>query len=1628
MASVIHSNLSMMFGADSLKGNSLSKEKSMEKLASGYKVNRSADDASGLGISEKMRSLIRTLDQGSRNMKDGVSWTNVGDGALDDVDSMLQRINELSIRALNETNSRSDRESMQAEIDALKGAIDMIGTGTRFNTQNVFSDYNPGFCEIKGNITWANNDIHAIISPDNDSMTIMYRETEDGPMKSVNIQLPEGSYTTSQISSMIDRILYNSGAMDSGIDMTYNNDGTFSVIYDGGEEIVSADGGLSYLLHDGYKGGSVGSLIGTTIFMDEDARLEIAPENNHLEFTMMDFAGNSQQISMDLPTGAYTRSEIIDMLNNELSGTPVEARPHGSSIMLYSEEMIVTKFRGNMFKIELAERGDIEYTSVFYDNILYGDMLYSTGNMKGAPVLTSSSRDAEHQFYDITSANNSLTLAPNGKAPVTIEIPAGRYSAGKMAETLNQLFKDNGLGSELQAEAYSENVYAGSAYTAFYGLRLTSLLKNSAKSAVGVSETSSAYDTLFKNRTYNVYNSNVNPVNETNPDKDAYVTGTRTFSKTGTFEINGSNNKFSLILDRTSHTVTIPDGPYDIGGLIFKLNEIFEDNSSLKDKVIASPSGSSDSISIRLTAKSGITNINTQAVSGNGGFRTLFLGYTTYSRSTGKSGNPSVSVSPDEIVPGSFTLGVQGSNGSYKTYGFTYPSSPSGLADLVNQINSTVTGNTVTTLNKFANVYARGSSTDRTGNSSVNTAGTTTVNPNPTTSTTGTWKSSQGMASSSTTDPSETSGAKLTLNKTLNGPIRINNTDFELTINGVTKSCSLSLAAGNDYSISEVKEALQEAIDKEFHTHYGGAVVSIDGSRLVLTARVDRGDGTYVNGRMTNIDWPGGALLSDLTDTRSAGTARSADQLNSTITITGDTNTFKFTINGKEESVTLDPGTYSRSSLVNQLKGKLASKGADAALNGNYLMLSTLDQGSGNTISFTNASLGAMKALFGPLDSATSASAVVNRDLESSITLDASRPTFNININGVDHSINLFDAGFTAGVPYDRSSFISKLDSALRPYGLAVSQSGNRMVYTTTATGSSASISQSYDEGTDSAMEAIFGKVVTVYPGATASLDSDNNLTIHNDSTNPYKGISMSYGTTITSDIPLNPVAGYASSKRSYIQGRANAAPIVIDEWNDDLSFSYHRDGTQLTYDFALPHGSYSYFALADALQGKLDALDSLHTLTASVNSSGQVRLEAKNPGSKYYFDSDFQGDFYDKVICGAAERVETRDPEINNGTDHLSPAYAVGRKDVTGTTVIRAGSNDTLSLELRYIDSGGKEDITEFEMKLDPGSYSGSGLIDMIQDKLNEQLAAKGYETGAIRVAIGEKKTGIHGANDSVCLNFILSTEVDLPKDGTYIIEGIGGNAAFSIFYPTSGEMIPAYTKGTKDISGGAKITPENNTLSFEADGAPYEVTLPDGDYTQDTIISTLNSLLESSSAPVRASIEDGSLKLGYTKLGKHSITKVGGSARDTLFFDTLSAKRERRGDEGIWIQQSGEAYDRRFIEKPPLSSKSLRIDRISVLDPLRGTIALKKLDGAFKEVSEMRTNYGVKTNGFEHAIKINDATSENTQSAESIIRDTDMAKEMVELSKHRILENMSMAMLAQGARRGEDVLRLLK
>ncbi len=190
---LIQHNMSAANANRMLKSTALNRSKTMEKLSSGYRINRAADDAAGLAISEKMRGQIRGLNQASRNVEDGISYVQVADGSLVEVHDMLHRIHELSVQAANGIYVSSDREKIDDEVQQLKEEIARIFEDTEFNTKPIWRGEPEEVEKVVGNTS-----IVAIsIAGEAASNTITDANREAFPRSSISVKADDSGISFS---------------------------------------------------------------------------------------------------------------------------------------------------------------------------------------------------------------------------------------------------------------------------------------------------------------------------------------------------------------------------------------------------------------------------------------------------------------------------------------------------------------------------------------------------------------------------------------------------------------------------------------------------------------------------------------------------------------------------------------------------------------------------------------------------------------------------------------------------------------------------------------------------------------------------------------------------------------------------------------------------------------------------------------------------------------------------------------------------------------------------------------------------------------------------------------------------------------------------------------------------------------------------------------------------------------------------------------------------------------------------------------------------------------------------------------------------------------------------------------
>jgi flagellin len=217
---VVQHNITAMNAQRQLGITTGNQAKSSEKLSSGYKINRAADDAAGLAISEKMRRQIRGLNQASDNAQDGISAVQTAEGALQEVQDMLQRMNELGVKAANDTLTAKDRSYIKQEINALVSEIDRTADVTEFNNQKLLNGTFTGKKLQVGSETAAKNQI---------SISITSMDAKSIGVQKTNVSVATHSDSLKTISNVkkalesVSKMRSDLGALQNRLEHTIKN-------------------------------------------------------------------------------------------------------------------------------------------------------------------------------------------------------------------------------------------------------------------------------------------------------------------------------------------------------------------------------------------------------------------------------------------------------------------------------------------------------------------------------------------------------------------------------------------------------------------------------------------------------------------------------------------------------------------------------------------------------------------------------------------------------------------------------------------------------------------------------------------------------------------------------------------------------------------------------------------------------------------------------------------------------------------------------------------------------------------------------------------------------------------------------------------------------------------------------------------------------------------------------------------------------------------------------------------------------------------------------------------------------------------------------------------------------------
>lgn len=354
---------------------------STRRLNSGYRINSAADDAAGLAVSEKMRSIDVGLRQGLRNISDGMNFLATQDNAEQVINDSLHRLKEIAVEAANGTNARIDREGLDLEYQQILDEIGDITSTGDFNGVPLFDQHQPEYSKFAGEIK--HTEFIDVATGKNSPLVVNY--TQNGVNKTVSLKIPSGRYSADEIADIIDDELY---ATNSPLIIGVNSDGQFSLQCEGGKVNYITGPGRS-LFYEEKEGSAGGYLIGVTQFPYPNVPLEVQENHNNIFQFRIEGYENDKLFEINLLKNSdpndniesyeeYTYSQLIDRMNEcfkdaGLEGV-VKAVPETNSkgvpVIGLSSIKPVTGLAGNFIVLE-AEN---DFSSPLYDISTYSDV------------------------------------------------------------------------------------------------------------------------------------------------------------------------------------------------------------------------------------------------------------------------------------------------------------------------------------------------------------------------------------------------------------------------------------------------------------------------------------------------------------------------------------------------------------------------------------------------------------------------------------------------------------------------------------------------------------------------------------------------------------------------------------------------------------------------------------------------------------------------------------------------------------------------------------------------------------------------------------------------------------------------------------------------------------------------------------------------------------------------------------------------------------------------------------------------------------------------------------------------------------------------------------------------------
>ena len=410
---VVQHNMQAMNANRMLNVTTSTQAKSTEKLSSGYKINRAADDAAGLTISEKMRKQIKGLDQASTNAEDGVSAVQTAEGALTEVHSMLQRMNELAVQASNGTNSESDRSAIQDEISQLTTEIDRVAETTKFNETYL----------LKGNTDGTTSDMK--INAHDAGLKGVLTDNGDNATFELPKELEKGDKVT--IAGTEYTIGDKAGTSTTDGYDTYAN--VKDSVISAGDSVTDTDGN-------------------TYTFVDKIANAN--DWNNGTKFTITDEQGNSKE---------YTIADATELAQNKIKKTDAKeliakelANPsHKVTMTAYNDGTNTKDVNAEVVSsLDPKERSSVAWAGQTVDNFKKGATAnggLNNANVKSVSIggkdttITDNSPVSSSDIADVVGSMKAGDKLKVGTTTLTIadktDVKKGEYTVTDALKAIN---------------------------------------------------------------------------------------------------------------------------------------------------------------------------------------------------------------------------------------------------------------------------------------------------------------------------------------------------------------------------------------------------------------------------------------------------------------------------------------------------------------------------------------------------------------------------------------------------------------------------------------------------------------------------------------------------------------------------------------------------------------------------------------------------------------------------------------------------------------------------------------------------------------------------------------------------------------------------------------------------------------------------------------------------------------------------------------------------------------------------------------------------------------------------------------------------------------------------------------